>query len=99
MLQHRVLTSQPLQIGMQIDQCLTRLADITILAQPPRQRREPDTKIFRVLPRVSTSRTASRRNAGVGLFPFPIKRLLLPQWVLSNFSGRVQDVSCISDST
>ncbi|WP_304618471.1 hypothetical protein [Paracoccus sediminilitoris] len=45
---------------MQIDGCLTRLADITILAQPPRQRRKPETKIIRDLSLISASRTASR---------------------------------------
>ena len=37
LLQHRVLPSQLLQLGVQIDRCLIRLADITLLAQPPRQ--------------------------------------------------------------
>ena len=45
----------------------------------------------RVRPLVSASRTASRRNSGVGLFPFPIEHLLVPQLVLSTFSGQVQD--------
>ena len=44
----------------------------------------------RVRPLVSASRTASRRNSGVGLFPFPIEHLLVPQLVLSTFSGQVQ---------
>ncbi|MCV2866899.1 HNH endonuclease family protein, partial [Defluviimonas sp. WL0075] len=41
-------------------------------------------------PLVSANRTASRRNSGVGLFPFPIEHLLVPQLVLSTFSGQVQ---------
>jgi hypothetical protein len=43
----------------------------------------------RVRPLVSASRTASRRNSGVGLFPFPIEHLLVPQLVLSTFPGQV----------
>ncbi|WP_237685101.1 hypothetical protein, partial [Szabonella alba] len=43
-----------------------------------------------VRPLVSASRTASRRNSGVGLFPFPIEHLLVPQLVLSTFAGQVQ---------
>ena len=34
-------------------------------------------------------RTASRRNSGVALFPFPLEHLLVPQLVLSTFSGQV----------
>ncbi|SDM12969.1 DDE domain-containing protein [Aliiruegeria lutimaris] len=33
-----------------------------------------------------------RRNSGVGLFPFPIEHLLVPQLVLSTFSGQVQTI-------
>ena len=44
-----------------------------------------------VRPLVSARRTASRRNSGVGLFPFPIEHLLVPQLVLSTFLGQVQD--------
>ena len=38
-------------------------------------------------------RTASRRNSGVGLFPFPIEHLLVPQLVLSTFTGQVHSIS------
>ena len=93
MLQHRFLTSQPLHHGMQIDGCLTRLADITILAQPPRQRRMPDTKFNRDLSLISASRTASRKNSGAGLFPFPIEYLLVPWLVFSGKAGQVQSIS------
>ena len=85
---------QPFQFGMNIDSCLTRLACITLLALPSRQRRMPDAQILRdsrrVRPIVSASRTASRRNSGVGRFPFPIEHLLVPQLLLSTFSGQVQ---------
>lgn len=47
----------------------------------------------RVRPLVSASRTASRRNSGVGLFPFPIEHLLVPQLVLSTFTGQVHSIS------
>lgn len=46
-----------------------------------------------VPPRPATGqrhRTASRRNSGVDLFPFPIENLLVPQLVLSIFSGQVR---------
>ena len=36
---------------------------------------------------VNDSRTASCRNFGVSLFPFPIEHLLVPQLVLSIFPG------------
>jgi len=44
----------------------------------------------RVRPLVSAGRTASRRNSGVGLFPFSIEHLLVPRLVLSTFPGQVQ---------
>lgn len=44
----------------------------------------------RVRPLVSASRIASRRNSGVGLFPFPIEHLLVPQLVLSTLSGQAR---------
>ena len=47
-------------------------------------------KARRVRPLVSESRTASRRNSGVGLFPRPIEHLLVPQLVLSTKPGQVQ---------
>ena len=90
MLQRRVLTSQPLHHGMQIDGCLIRLTDITILAQPPCQRRMPDTKIIRDLSLISASRAASRQNSGAGLFPFPIEHLLVYWLVFSGKAGQVQ---------
>jgi hypothetical protein len=75
LLQDRILTPQPLQLGVQSARCLTRLISITLLTQPERQRRQPDALIIalslRVLPPVSASRTASHRNPGIGLFPFP----------------------------
>lgn len=43
----------------------------------------------RVPPLVSASRTASRRNSGVGRFPCDIEHLLVPQLVLSTFPGHV----------
>ena len=97
LLQNRILPPQPLQLGMDIDGCLTRLAGITLLAQPSRQRRKANAQILRdsrrVRPLVSASRTASRRNSGVGLFPFPIEHLLVPQLVLSTFFGQVHFAS------
>ena len=45
----------------------------------------------RVWPLVSVNLTASRRNSGVGLFPFPIEHLLVPRLVLSTFPGPVQN--------
>ncbi|MCB2117150.1 MAG: hypothetical protein KDE00_12845 [Rhodobacteraceae bacterium] len=50
--------------------------------------RDPAGDGRRVLPLVGASRTASRRNSGVGLFPFPIEHLLVPQLVLSTFQGK-----------
>ena len=44
----------------------------------------------RVRPLVSASRTASRRNSSVGLFPFPIEHRLVPQLLLSTKTGQVQ---------
>lgn len=44
----------------------------------------------RVWPQVSASRTVSRRNSGVGRFPFPIKHLPVPQLVLVTLPGQVQ---------
>ncbi len=79
---------------MQADRGLARLTGVALPAQPPRQHRQaiPRSSAIprRVLTLVSASRTASRRNSGVGLFPFPIEHLLLPQLVLSTFSGQVQ---------
>lgn len=43
----------------------------------------------RVRPRVSANRTASRRNSCVGVFPFPIEQLLVPQLVVSKEPGQV----------
>jgi len=43
----------------------------------------------RVLPLVSASRTASRRNSGVGLFPFLIEHRPVLKLVLSTKAGQV----------
>jgi hypothetical protein len=50
MLQNRILSPQPLQLGMQIDRDLTRLLDIPFLPEPPRQHRQADAQILRYLP-------------------------------------------------
>jgi hypothetical protein len=50
MLQDHILPSQPHQLSMQIDGCITRLADITLLAQPPRQRQLANTHDFEDIP-------------------------------------------------
>lgn len=89
---------------MQIGRCLTRLTDITLLAHPSRQRRQPDAQILRdlrrVRPLVSASRTASRRNSGVGLFLFPIEHALVPDLVLSIFpeSSGSRSAQVVQDS-
>jgi hypothetical protein len=44
----------------------------------------------RVRSLVCASRTYSRRNSGVGLFPFPTEYLLGPQQVIPTLSGQVQ---------
>ncbi len=60
-----------------------------LLTKPSRQGRQADAKILRVRPLVSARRIVSRRNFGVGLFPFPIKHLPVPRLVLCTFSGQV----------
>ena len=67
-------------------------AEIARIHLPSVERPTPRSSAIsrRVRPLVSASRTASRRNSGVGLFPFPIEHLLVPQSVLSAFSGQVQ---------
>ena len=47
----------------------------------------------RVRPLASASRTALRRNSGVGLFPFLIEHFLASQLVLCTFSGAVHSGS------
>lgn len=44
-------------------------------------------KADHVLPLIRVSHTASHRNSGVGLFPFPIEHLRVRQLMLSTCSG------------
>lgn len=98
MLQNRILPPRSFQFRMQIGGCLTRLDGITLLAQPPRQRRKANAQILRDLPpRPAAGQCQPHRftpHSGVGLFPFPMEHLLVPQLVLSTFSGEVQSGFC-----